>query len=206
MKCTRLGAVGSAVLITAALGGCGTTIYTLRVPLHEGPQPLIAASSGVDITDLRPEAERKTHTGKDFSCQRSYGDDTFMPSKLEYLEHLLSTRLPSGATLQLGVERFDIIEYCEDTANRAGAAAATGASYGAGNPTVYVATGVPGGDSVLVRVVGSVGSAAPFDISRRFHYSDLHWKFTEMPAANAEYRARLRKALDEIADEIVKKS
>lgn len=205
MKNMRLVSVGWAVLVAAGLGGCGTTINTLRVPLHEGPRPAITAASEVEITDLRPEAERKTHTGKRFSCQRWYGDDTFMPSKLEYLEHLLATRLPPGQTLKLGVEKFDIIEYCEDTANRAGAAAATGASYGAGNPTVYVASGVPGGDSVLVRVVGSLGNASPFDISRRFDYSGLHWKFTEMPAANAEYRARLRKALDEIADEIVKK-
>lgn len=204
MKIMHLKTIGCAVLITAALGGCGTTIYTLRVPLHEGAQPPVTDTSGVDITDRRPEAERETHTGKAFSCQRWYGDDTFAPSRLEYLKQLLAARLPPGETLQLSVERFDIVEYCEDTANRAGAAAATGASYGAGNPTVYVASGVPGGDSVLVRVMGTVGSAAPFDISRRFDYSDLRWKFTEMPAANGEYRARLRKALGEIADEIRK--
>jgi hypothetical protein len=200
MKSMRQQAISCGVLITVALCGCGTTIYTLRVPLHEGS--LTTDVSGVGITDLRPEAARETHTGKVFSCQRWYGDDTFTPTKLEYLKHLLAEKLPPGKTLQVNVERFDIIEFCEDTANRAGAAAATGASYGAGSPTVYVASGVPGGDSVLVRVVGSVGSANAFDVSRRFDYSDLRWKFTEMPAANEEYRARLRKALAEIADEI----
>lgn len=190
-------------LIAIVLAGCGTTINTLRVPLHEGPQPQSAPASSLDITDRRAAADRMTHTGKLFSCQRWYGDDTFMPSKLEYLKHLLSARLASRDTLQLGLERFDIIESCEDTANRAGAAAATGASYGAGNPVVYTATGVPGGDSVLVRIAGRFEGSEPFDISRRFDYSDLTWKFTEMPAENPEYRNRLRKALDEIADEIV---
>lgn len=190
-------------LIAVALAGCGTTIYTLRVPLHEGPQPLVTPASGVDITDLRPEAERVTHAGKIFSCQRWYGDDTFMPGKLEYLKHLL---VAPGEALQLRVAQFDIVEFCEETANRAGAAAATGARYGAGNPTVYVATGVPEGDSVLVRVVGRFQGDDPFDISRRFDYSDLTWKFMQMPAENPEYRERLRKALDEIADEIWKKA
>lgn len=197
----RTFARGMMVLIAAALDGCGTTMNKVRVPLNEGPQLLTADTSGIDISDLRPEAERETHTGKAFSCQRWYGDDTFIPSKLEYLKHLLAARLSPGETLRVDVERFDIIEYCEDTAAKAGAAAATGASYGAGNPTVYVSRGVPGGDSVLVRVVGRLG-ADPFDISRRFDYSDLRWKFMEMPAANAEYRARLRKALGEIADDI----
>jgi len=191
------------VMLAVVLSGCGTTINTLRVPLDEGSQPLTADTSRVDIRDLRPEAERVTHTGKAFTCQRWYGDDTFRPSKLEYLKQLLAARLPPGETLHVVVERFDTIEFCEDTADRAGAAAATGASYGAGNPTVYVANGVPGGDRVEVRVVGEVRTTDPFDITRRFDYSDLRWKFMELPAANEEYRNRLRKALDEIADEIV---
>jgi hypothetical protein len=201
----RTFARGMMVLSAAALGGCGTTMNTVRVPLHEGSQPLTADTSGIHISDLRPEAERKTHGGKTFSCQRWYGDDTFIPTKLEYLKHLLAAQLPPGETLRVDVERFDIIEYCEDTAAKAGAAAATGASYGSGHPTVYVSNGVPGGDSVLVRVAGRFG-ADPFDTSRRFDYSDLRWKFMEMPSANAEYRDRLRKALGEIADEIRRRS
>jgi len=193
------------VLVAAALGGCGTTIHTLRVPLHEEPRPPVAPVAGVEITDLRPAAERETHTGRVFGCERWYGDETFVPSKLEYLKQLLAARLPPGATMQLKVHRFDTIEFCEDTADRAGAAAATGASYGAGNPTVHVATGVPGGDRVELHLEVSLGAADPFVISRRFDYSDLSWKFTELPAASPEYRVRLRKALDEIADEIVKR-
>jgi len=191
------------LLITTALGGCGTTIGTLRVPLQEEPPSPVAQGSSVVIQDLRPVAERKTHTGRTFSCQRWYGDETFVPGKVEYLRQRLAARLPPGATLELSVHRFDTIEFCEDTANRAGAAAATGANYGAGNPTVHVATGVPGGDRVEVHLEVSIGTAEPFDITRRFDYSDLSWKFTELPAANPQYRERLRKALDEIAEEIV---
>jgi len=190
-------------LIAAALGGCGTTIHSLRVPLHEGPRPLMTDVSHITIGDLRPEAERQTHTGKVFSCQRWYGDDTFIPSKLEYLRHLLAARLPRGDSLLVRIQRFDIIEHCEDTAAKAGAAGATGASYASGYPTVYASQGIPGGDSVVVHVVGQMPGGGSFDVSRTFDYSDLKWKFTELPAANAEYRARLRKALAEIADEIL---
>lgn len=193
---------GLILLIAAALGGCGTTIYSLRVPLQEESRPLPTDTSRIEIRDLRADTERQTHTGKMFDCQRFYGDETFTPTKLEYLKQLLAARLPPGETLSVDVERFDIVEHCEDTANRAGAAAATGASYGAGVPMVYVATGVPGGDRVEVRITGRVGNAEPFDLSRRFGYSDLSWKFSDLPAANPEYRARLRKALGEIADEI----
>jgi len=193
---------GLLAMIAAALGGCGTTIDSLRVPLHEGPRPLMTDTSHIDIADLRPEAERQTHTGKTFSCQRWYGDDTFVPSKLEYLKHLLAARLPRGDWLHLRIQRFDIIEHCEDTAAKSGAAGATGASYASGNPTVYVAKGIPGGDRVVVHIVGNSPGGGSFDVSRTFDYSDLRWKFTELPAANAEYRARLRKALAEIADEI----
>jgi hypothetical protein len=190
--------------VVVVLAGCGTTIGTLRVPLHEGPRPLMTDTSGIEIRDLRPEAERVTHTGKAFSCQRWYGDDTFMPAKLEYLKHLLAARLPRGGTMSVRVEHFDIVEHCEDTANKAGAAAATGASYGAGNPTVQAASGVPGGDRVEVRFRGSVGRYS-FEVIRTFDYSDLRWKFTELPAANAEYRERLRRALGEVADELVQR-
>jgi hypothetical protein len=190
------------VLIAAALGGCGTTYNTVRVPLHEGSQPLVTPTSAVEITDLRPEEERITHLGRRFSCQRWYGDETFQPSKLEYLKHLLAKQLPPGETLQLSVEQFDIIEFCEDTASQAAAAAATGASYGSGNPMVYVATRVPGGDRVEVHVAGKVGGTTPFRLSRQFDYSDLHTKFAQMPAANEEYRNRLRNALGEIATQI----
>ena len=189
-------------LIAAALGGCGTTINSLRVPLHEGSRPLMTDASHITIADLRPEAERQTHTGQAFSCQRWYGDDTFVPSKLEYLKHLLAVRLPHGDSLYLRIQRFDIIEHCEDTAAKAGAAGATGASYASGYPTVFVSKGVPGGDRVIVHIVGDIPGRGSFDVSRAFDYSDLRWKFTELPAANEEYRARLRKALGEIADEI----
>jgi len=194
------------VLIAAALAGCGTTIYTLRVPLDERAPSSITRAPGVEITDLRPHPERVTHTGKTFSCQRWYGDETFVPSKLEYLKQLLSERLAPGETLQVSVERFDVIESCEDTASKAGAAAATGAGYGAGSPTVYVPSGVPGGDNVVVRVAGTFDEAHAFDVSRRFVYSDIRWKFTEMPAETPQYRDRLRHALSEIADEIREKA
>jgi hypothetical protein len=192
-------------LLTAMLlSGCGTTTQTLRVPLHEGPRPLMTDTSHITVRDLRPPAEREVRTGPIFSCERRYGDDTFIPSKFEYLKYLLAARLPRGEGLRLRIEHFDIIEYCEDRANKAGAAAATGASYAAGNGTVHVATGVPGGDSVLVFLQADVGGNY-VKVSRRFDYSDLKWKFTELPAANAEYRNRLRKALGEIADEIVER-
>jgi hypothetical protein len=190
-------------LVAAALAGCGTTIFSLRVPLHEDPQALPPKSSRLELLDERPTAARVTRTGRAFACERRYGDETFQPSGVDYLHHLLAARVPPGETRQVRLERFEIVEFCEQTASRAGAAAATGASYGAGAGTVYMASAVPGGDRVEIRVSGKSGDA-PFDARRQFDYSDLQWRFTELPAHNAEYRERLRKALGEIADEIAK--
>jgi hypothetical protein len=61
---------------------------------------------------------------------------------------------------------------------------------------------VEGGDSLHVRISGEI-NGVPFDVKRAFNYDGLPYRFTEMPSANATYRDLLRKAMAEIADEIV---
>lgn len=82
------------------------------------------------------------------------------------------------------------------------AAAAAGASGALGAHVYIPPTKQPGGDSVFIRVIGQI-NGVPFDIFREFDYSDL--KFSNLPAENPAYIERLRKVMDEIADEIVTK-
>ncbi len=189
------------VLASAALGGCGQHIYNLKVPLDAPAQTVAAPTPDIRIDDLRPEGERVVHTGGGlFRCERWYGDDTYDPPKLAYLQQLLAMR--TSAALHLSLERFDTIEYCENTARRASAAAAYGASAGAGGTPIYIPSrDLPLGDSVLIRLKGGA-NGKPFDVQRQFDYSDLTWRFLEMPAANPQYRERFRTALAQMADEI----
>jgi len=70
---------------------------------------------------------------------------------------------------------------------------------------VYIAPGKVGdGDEVVVRLAGEV-NGVPFDLSRRFAYTDLMPKLIGMAGQKPEYGERMRAALTSIADEIVAK-
>jgi len=188
------------VLVASLQAGCSTGIFGVHMPFEEGPQLVAKSAPHITIDDRRPVAERKVHTGGGLSsCQRWYGDDSYAPSKIAYLEHLFAERIPE-TPVHLQLQRFDTVEFCDNTANRAGAVAATGAS------GIYIPSkDVPGGDSVLVRLAGDINGES-FDVSRRFDYSDLKYNgLTEMPADNATYRERMKRAVVEIVEEIVAK-
>jgi hypothetical protein len=185
--------------------GCGSSVYSVKIPLSERPEAVYADAPHVAIEDKRDDVARKTRVnGSLFSCKRWYGDDTYQPPKLVYLDHLIAERVPSTTQVNLRLDVFDTIEYCDNTANRGAAAAATGASAGAGLPIFVPASTRPGGDSVHVQLAGEI-NGVPFDVSRAFDYDGLPYKFTEMPAANSTYREYLRKMMAEMADEIVAK-
>jgi len=190
------------LLTSSVLAGC-TSIFTVRIPLGKGAPPLRTVSPGIAIDDQRPASAREVHTGGGLSrCERWYGDDTYVPPKIDYLRQLLAERAPADATVDVRLRRFDTIEFCDNTADRAGAAAAAGASGASGAPVYIPPQSVPGGDSVLVRLEGEI-NGVPFDLSRRFDYEDLPYNtLSEMPAANPEYRERMTNALNEIADEL----
>lgn len=173
--------------VTSMLAACGPSIYSLRVPLKD-TAALTTAGGSVTIDDQRPEAERKVHTGGGLiSCRRHYGDETYVPAKVEYLRQLLQARVPAGKTLHLRLDRLDTIEYCDNTVNRA---------------TKIGYKDVPFGDSVQIHVAGDL-DGKPFEVKRRFDYSQLPVPFPQMPAYNPEYVALFKRAFDEIADEIV---
>ncbi|HKE96177.1 MAG TPA: hypothetical protein VKB34_17850, partial [Povalibacter sp.] len=124
--------------------------------------------------------------------------------KPAYLQQLIAQRVAQDKNAHVRLQRFDTIEYCDNTANKAAAAAVAGAT-GATGHSVYVPTrNVPGGDSVLIRLQGEI-NGMPFEASRSFDYSNLSYRFNEMPAANPQYRAQFQQAMNEIADEIVAK-
>lgn len=189
------------LVASSLLAGC-TSIFTVRVPLGDGA-PQGTFSPLIVIDDQRPAAAREVHTGGGLGrCERWYGDDTYVPPKIEYLRQLLNARAPPDAPINLRLQRFDTVEFCDNTARRAGAAAAMGASGALGHPVYTPAQGIPGGDSVLIRLQGEI-NGVPFDLSRRFDYEDLPYNaLSEMPASNPAYRPRMTKAMNEIADEI----
>jgi hypothetical protein len=194
---SRIARLLMACATTSMLAACGPSIYSLRVPLND-TATLTTAGAAVTIDDQRPEAERKVHTGGGlFRCMRYYGDETYVPAKVEYLRQLLQARVPAGRTLHVRLDRLDTIEYCDNTANRGAAAAAAGT----GAPYIVPAD-IPGGDSVLIQATGEV-DGKPFDVKRGFDYSALPVPFPQMPAYNTEYVVRFKRAFDEIADEIV---
>jgi hypothetical protein len=143
--------------VVSAVAGC-TSIFSVRIPLGNEPVQSPPAVENIVIHDQRPAFERKVHTGGGLGrCERWYGDDTYVPPKLAYLQPLLADRIPRVATVSLKLRRFDTIEYCDSTANQAAAAAAAGASGAATGIAVCVPPqDIPGGDSVLVRLVGEI--------------------------------------------------
>jgi hypothetical protein len=187
----------------SSVAGC-TSIFSVRIPLGDELVQSASAPAHIVIDDRRPASERKVHTGGGLSrCERWYGDDTYVPSKLAYLQQLLANRVPQVTTVTLNLRRFDTIEYCDNTANRGAAAAAAGAGGAATGTAVYIPPqDVPGGDSVLVRLAGEINGVS-FDLSRRFDYSDLPYNsLSEMPGDNPSYRARMTSAMEQIADEL----
>ena len=181
--------------------GC-TSVYTVKVPLASN-ETVFEDAPHVAIEDKRPAEDLRTHTGKLFGpCARYYGDDTYLPPKLAYLEKLIADRVPADKPVRIRLDKFDTIEYCENSASRAGAAAAYGASSASGTPIYMPASTRPGGDSMHVRITGEI-NGEPFDVSRMFDYENMPYGFTQMPSANETYRETLRKQLAEMADEIV---
>lgn len=194
----------AALLATCVtLAGCGASIYSVKIPLIESPSVSGDGAANVTIDDRRPQFERSTHTGRNrFACERWYGDDTFQPTKLATLEQLIANRIPADKQVAIRLDRFDTIEYCANTANRAGAAAAYGATAASGNPVYMPAATVAGGDSMHLRLSGEI-NGVPFDVARVFDYDGLPYKSFQMPSSGARYRELLWNSMDQVADEIV---
>ena len=185
--------------------GCGTSAYSVKIPFSENPEAVFVDAPHVTIEDMRQEDERATHLSASIvTCQRWYGDDTFQPPKLVYLDKLIADRVPASTPISIRLDKFDTVEHCDNTANRAAAAGVAGASGATGTPVYMPATTIAGGDSVHVHLAGEI-NGVPFDLKRAFDYDGLPYKFLEMPAANSTYRERLRKMMGEMADEIVAK-
>jgi hypothetical protein len=117
---------------TFVVSGCSTSFCSVRIPFSENAEAVYADAPHVSIEDMRDEGERITHVNASiFSCQRWYGDDTYQPRKLVYLDSLIANRVPPATQVSICLDKFDTIGYCNNTAERgaaAGVAGATGAS------------------------------------------------------------------------------
>ena len=193
-----------AALVLLALlwvASCAHTHYNLRIPLTEVRGAVFNDAANVVITDTRPPRERTTHLGKNIhGCERWFGDDTFHPNKLVYLDSLIAERVSRKTAVHIRLVRFDTVEYCQSSGTSAGAAAARNS--GARGVPAFEA-GAEVGDSVHLRLAGTINDVA-FDVSRTFDYGFLEYTFPRTASSNYTYRALLRDRLDQMADEIVK--
>lgn len=185
-----------------SLVGCGYTVYNVRIPLTEDPSAVFRDAANVVIDDARPQKEQSTHLAKDiWSCERWFGDDTFQPSKLVYLDALIAERVTTKTSVHIKLDRFDTVEYCQHTGNGGGASAARN-SGAKGLPAFE--PGALMGDSVHLRLTGAV-NGVPFDVTRSFDYGHLPYTSPKAPSSNYMYRALLRDRMEKLADEIVRK-
>ena len=149
-------------------------------------------SPRVTIEDHRPAKDLKPHLGKDISsCERWFGDNTFEPSKLVYLDNELAQRTPADTNVHVRLKRFDIIEYCEHSI---GGSASEAAAAGGGRIRGFT-PGPVVGDTVFIRIAGDVNGSS-FDVSRQFDYGTLY-RSPDIPSESPRYRALLRAKLDE---------
>ena len=189
----RLSMVSVLIVGSLSLVGCATTIYNLKIPLDEASATApLKADGRVVIEDRRPEMERKAHLGKEIkSCERWFGDDTIVPSKLAFLAARVSDRTRSDMQIHILLKRFDIIEYCEFTSGGNGTSAATFGFTPAPNT----------GDTVVVHLTGEV-NGMPFDLESRFDYGKMYYRFPNLPSSSLQYRGQLRDRLEQFVKEI----
>jgi hypothetical protein len=185
--------LGTALSVSAAaLAGCATSIYHLKVPLFEGsaaemrkPDPRVV------IEDLRPDEEKRPHRGRHIrSCERWFGDDTVEPSKLDYLASRVSERTRADMQVHVVLKRFDIVEYCEFVPVGSGTGAATAGFTAA--PAI--------GDTVVMHLAGDV-NGMPFDLESRFDYGTMY-RFPHSPSSSPQYLAQLRGRLDALTKSV----
>lgn len=181
---------------TLLVTGCTTGIYGVKMPLDvSNPEAVYADALHVTIEDTREKADRLTHTGGGLSrCERWYGDESFKPPKLIYLDHLIAARVPASTPVKIRLDGFDTLERCDNFSNRSTAGLIPG----------YVPKPVPHGDSMNVQVSGEI-NGVPFSASGGFDYEGLPYGFSQMPSDNPTYRELMHKLMNEIADAIVAK-
>jgi len=155
------------------------------------------AEPRVVIEDARPPAERRPHRGRDImSCERWFGDDTIVPSKLEYLAARLSQLTRPDMAVHVRLTRFDIVEYCELVPVGEG----TSATRAVSGSTAGVYGAPSTGDTVAMHLSGEV-NGMPFDLDSRFDYG-LMVRFPHQPSSSPEYLRQFRGRLEQLAKDV----
>lgn len=188
------------LLLAAALSSCA---YSQKMRLRQ-TQPAAEAAALVAIEDARAAEEKGTRITTEGGCLRSYGDAFVEPSKVEYLRGLLAERLAPTAKLAIRVERFDTLDHCEASSERARRHAMQGALFGVLG--VLIAQAVDSGkaeasvaDSFELHLAGAA-NGRPFTFRRTFEYSGFVSE--QFPAENEEFRRRVDGLFHEFATEL----
>ena len=180
------------------LAGCAPSIYRLRIPMSDGVSaPVAKAERRVVVEDARSAAERRPHRGRNImSCERWFGDDTIVPSKMQFLAGEISHLTRSDMQVHVRVTRFDIVEYCEFVPVGEG----TGATRAVAGSNAGVHGAPTTGDTVVMRLAGDV-NGTPFDLESRFDYG-LMYRFPNPPSSSPEYLGQFRGRLEQLAKDV----
>lgn len=197
---SRLAPTLVVVVCALAIGGCQSTVRRLKISLFDEFADAVPAQlARVSIEDMRPASERRPHRGKDImSCERWFGDDTFVPSRIAYLRKRVADRTRADMAVHIRLERFDVVEYCEFSkpGDATGAATSQAGSTGFKTAAMY-------GDTVILRLAGDV-NGVPFDQSSTFDYGAMY-HFPNAPSTSPDYLRQLRGRIDLLIDGVVNK-
>jgi hypothetical protein len=190
-------------LLLLVFSGCA---YNQSVNIL-GEQESLVASNNIEIIDYRPESEKSTKIDtsiKDAPARR-YGDSFIEPNKLDYLHHVLSSKLDSSKKIMVTLTRFDTIEYLPGSIEQnkklmKNPAAVFGGAIGALIASISTVKEENQGDN-LVMILGGTVNGQKFTIYKLFNYSDL--SYVNFPSENPEYAHRLKAIIDEAATEIL---
>lgn len=181
----------SALAASVLAVGC---VFQQKVTL---PEPSAAAPSAgvvVQVVDVRDSSQKATHLSTHPHCIRSYGDDFIAPSKIDYLKRVIESRAAPQSHMNVVIERFETLEYCDATASKIVP------------PSVikdlldYMASSehLSAGNIFVLRVAGKI-NGTPFDVSKGFEYNDV--KYLNFPSESPEYQRRISQALQRAVDE-----
>jgi len=116
--------------------------------------------------------------------------------KITYLRQVIESRAPPRAHLNVVIERFETLEYCDETAQKLVPASVIKDLLDSMASTENLSAG----NIFVLRVAGKI-NGTPFDVSKGFDYHDV--KYLSFPSESPEYQRRISQALQRAVDEVL---
>ncbi len=183
----------SALAASAVAAGCA---LQQKVTLPEPSAASPSAGVVVQMVDARDSSQKATHLSAHPHCIRSYGDDFIAPSKIVYLSRVIESRAAPHSHVNVVVERFETLEYCDTTASKIVPPSVIKDLLDSMASSEHLSAG----NIFVLRVAGKI-NGTPFDVSKGFDYGDV--KFFNFPSESPEYQRRISQALQRAVDEML---